>query len=246
MALTLSQDELDELKISPQVAWYMQDWRLENFGAAIPLPKYPPAIKTPEPLLVPGAVFDAERVDRVLLAFENLRHTKGRWARKPLKPDPWQVAYIIAPTFGWVHPVEVEDEDGDYTEYVRIINNLYVEVPRKNGKTTIAGGLAIITRNLHVQVIDNANVLSVIPVLILNLNRMHPPKRRSDNVGNLPRVRLQRLTSPTALRVPKVLERQQYAVDALSIKHRARNMNRLRRFDSWRILRKRDCATKIL
>ncbi len=143
MALTLSQDELDELKISPQVAWYMQDWRLENFGAAIPLPKYPPAIKTPEPIHVPGAMFDAERVDRVLLAFENLRHTKGRWARKPLKPDPWQVAYIIAPTFGWVHPVEVEDEDGDYTEYVRIINNLYVEVPRKNGKTTIAGGLAM-------------------------------------------------------------------------------------------------------
>src|SRR6266542_3894543 len=84
------------------------------------------------------------------------------------------------------------------------------------------------------------------PVLILNLNRMHPPKRRRDNVGNLPGVRLQRLASPTTLRVPKVLERQQYAVDALSIKHRARNMNRLRRFDSRRILRKRDCATKIL
>src|SRR6266498_1188534 len=131
MAPILSQDELDELKISPEVHYYMQVWRAERFGIAIPLPKYPPAIKTPEPSRVPGAVFDCERVDRVLLAFENLRHTKGRWARKPLKPDPWQVAYIIAPTFGWVHPVEVKDEDGDYIQEVRIINNLYVEVPRR-------------------------------------------------------------------------------------------------------------------
>lgn len=143
MPQQLTADELHELKISPQVAWYMQDWRLSQHGVAIPLPKYPPAIKTPEPILVPGAIFDPERVDKVMRALLALRHTKGRWARKPLKPDPWQVAYVIAPTFGWVHEVEVEDEDGDYKEFVRIINNLYVEVPRKNGKTTISGGLAM-------------------------------------------------------------------------------------------------------
>ncbi len=143
MPKQLTADELDELKISPQVAWYMSQWRLEHHGAAIPFPTCPPAIKTPEPANVPGAIFSAERVDRVLRSLMALRHTKGRWARKPLKPDPWQVAYVIAPTFGWVREIDVEDEDGNYKEYVRIINNLYVEVPRKNGKTTLSGGLAM-------------------------------------------------------------------------------------------------------
>lgn len=117
------------LKLSPEVAWYL-------VSRHIPLPESPPEIKTPEPRRVRGAAFDAERVDRVLRVFHELRHTKGRLAGRPLDPDPWQIAYIIAPVFGWVH----KDEDGFW---VRIINTLYAELPRKNGKSTLAGGLGL-------------------------------------------------------------------------------------------------------
>jgi phage terminase large subunit-like protein len=65
-----------------------------------------------------------------------MRHTQGKWAGHELRPDPWQVAYIIAPIFGWV----TRDSFGTVT---RIIRNAWIEVPRKNGKTTIAAGLAL-------------------------------------------------------------------------------------------------------
>jgi phage terminase large subunit-like protein len=120
---------LRRLKISPEVGWYMASRR-------IPLPESPPQIKTPEPRTVKGAMFDPSRVDRVLRVFHELRHTKGRLAGQPLDPDPWQIAYILAPVFGWVHL----DDDGFL---VRLINTLYVDVPRKNGKSTLAGGLGI-------------------------------------------------------------------------------------------------------
>jgi phage terminase large subunit-like protein len=120
---------LRRLRISPEVAWFL-------VSRGIPFPEHPPLVKTPEPRLVKGAAFDAERVDRVLSAFSILRHTQGDLAGQPLVPDPWQVAYIIAPVFGWVR----RNEAG---RWVRIIRNLYVDLPRKNGKSTMCGGFAI-------------------------------------------------------------------------------------------------------
>jgi phage terminase large subunit-like protein len=129
-AAFLDEAELERLKLSPEVAWYLVE-------RGIPLPDCPPLIRTPEPRDVPGAVFDPERVDKVLKAFGLLRHTQGQWAGQPLRPDPWQVAYILAPVFGWVR----WDDDAD--AYVRIVRTLYVDVPRKNGKSTLCGGIAI-------------------------------------------------------------------------------------------------------
>lgn len=126
----LSAAELRKLKLSPEVVWYMRSRGLR-------LPDSPPAFKTPEPRRMKGARFDPARVDRVLKAFGLLRHTKGQWAGRPLTPDVWQVAYILAPVFGWV----CWDEDAN--AYVRVHNHLYVEVPRKNGKTTLMGGIGI-------------------------------------------------------------------------------------------------------
>lgn len=83
-----------------------------------------------------GVRFDADRVDRVLRAFGLMQHTQGQWARRPLNPDPWQVAYLIAPVYGWVR----ENDNGDL---VRVVRTEYCEVPRKNGKTTLAGGQAL-------------------------------------------------------------------------------------------------------
>lgn len=122
---------LQELRLEPEIAWY-----LESRG--IPLPKYPPRFQTPSPGSVHGAVFDPDRVDRVLAALRRLRHTKGRqFAGKPFVPDPWQTAYVLAPVFGWVR------WDEDTKDYVRVVSTLYVEVPRKNGKTTLSGGFAM-------------------------------------------------------------------------------------------------------
>ncbi|HXI96139.1 MAG TPA: terminase large subunit, partial [Candidatus Acidoferrum sp.] len=116
-------------RISEEVRWY-----LKNRG--IPFPDCPPKVKTPEPVELDGAKFDPARVDHVLRVFSLLRHTQGEWAGRPLKPDPWQIAYFIAPVFGWVR----EDDRG---ELVRIIRRATMDVPRKNGKTTTAGGIAI-------------------------------------------------------------------------------------------------------
>lgn len=123
-------DELSRLKISPEVGWYL-------VARGIDFPDAPPLYKTPEADTVDGAVFDPDRVDRVIRSFGFLRHTQGEMAGRPLNPDPWQVAYVLAPVFGWVAP------DPDTGEYVRIVNSLYVDVPRKNGKSTLSGGIAI-------------------------------------------------------------------------------------------------------
>ncbi|MFH9215464.1 terminase large subunit [Streptomyces globisporus] len=123
-------DELERLRLTPEVAWYL-------LSRGFPLPDCPPLIQTPSPGEAPGAVFDPARVDKVITSFSKLRHTQGQWAGRPLRPDPWQVAYVLAPVFGWVR----WDEDAD--RYVRIVRQLYVDVPRKNGKSTLSGGIAI-------------------------------------------------------------------------------------------------------
>lgn len=124
--------DLDALKISAEVWWY-----LASRGIPLPRPEQAPLWKTPEPRELEGARFDPDRVDRVIASLSRLRHTQGRWAGAALRPDPWQVAYIIAPVFGWVR------FDEDAQRWVRIIRTLVVDIPRKNGKTTIAGGLAL-------------------------------------------------------------------------------------------------------
>jgi phage terminase large subunit-like protein len=88
----------------------------------------------------PGAYYDVERARKALRALGAFRHTKGRWAGKPFKLgqglDPWQVVWIIAPIFGWVF------WDEEIELVVRVIRAVWIEVPRKNGKSTISSGIA--------------------------------------------------------------------------------------------------------
>lgn len=116
--------------LSPEVEWYLDSrgYRLPDWCR--------PAVRTPEPRDVAGAVFDPDRVDRVIAGLRCLRHTQGKWAGRPLEPDAWQVAYITAPVFGWLAP-------GDDGALVRIIRNVYVDLPRKAGKTTLLAGLLL-------------------------------------------------------------------------------------------------------
>lgn len=117
----LAAEERKRLKLSPEVDHYLA-------SRGIPLPTCPPKVKTPEAgELLSTARFDEARVDRVLSSFRLLRHTQGEWAGRPLVPDPWQVAYVLAPVFGWV-------KRNSKGIWVRVVRELYVDVPRKNGK----------------------------------------------------------------------------------------------------------------
>ena len=115
--------------LSPEVAWYLEARGYDE-------PSCRPLIRTPEPRTVKGAVFDPARVDKVLASLRLLKHTKGKWAGQPLEMAAVQVAYIIAPIFGWVAP----DDDG---RMVRIIREVYVEEPRKAAKTTTCSALGM-------------------------------------------------------------------------------------------------------
>lgn len=117
-------------ELSPEVLWY-----LESRGYKPPTCH--PLIRTPEPRQVKGAIFDPALVDQKIAALAKLKHTKGKWAGQPIVPTSVQVAYIIAPVFGWVAP----NEDG---RLVRIIRDVYVEMPRKGAKTTLVSGLAML------------------------------------------------------------------------------------------------------
>lgn len=88
----------------------------------------------------PGAWFDVDRVKKALKALGAFRHTKGRWARVRMRLgeglDPWQVVWVLAPVFGWVY------HDAEIDRVVRVIRSVWVEVPRKNGKSTLSSGVS--------------------------------------------------------------------------------------------------------
>lgn len=92
----------------------------------------PPRHVSPQPE-VEGAWFDVKEVARLCRALRQLPHTKDKWAGTPFDPEPWQVVWLIAPVFGWKYP------DGR-----RIATELWDEVPRKNGKSSLAARLAIL------------------------------------------------------------------------------------------------------
>ena len=70
--------------------------------------------------------FDEEAADRAVTFFPRfLRHVKGEWAGQPFELSEWQREQIIRPVFGW------KRKDG-----TRRYRTVYVEVPRKSGKST--------------------------------------------------------------------------------------------------------------
>jgi phage terminase large subunit-like protein len=62
-----------------------------------------------------------------------IRFTEGEKAGQPFLLEPWQRDRIIRPLFGW------KRADG-----TRLIRTLWLWVPRKNGKTELAAGLALL------------------------------------------------------------------------------------------------------
>lgn len=79
-------------------------------------------------------VFNAQAASLPCEFIELLPHIKGKWARERrlLELDPWQ-AFILTTVFGWVNR---------YTGQRRF-REVYIEVPRKNGKSSLSSGVAL-------------------------------------------------------------------------------------------------------
>jgi phage terminase large subunit-like protein len=75
--------------------------------------------------------FDQKAADRAIYFIEHLRHTKGRWSGKTFELLPWQKK-IISDVFGTLK------EDG-----TRRYKTVYVEIPKKNGKSELCAGIAL-------------------------------------------------------------------------------------------------------
>jgi phage terminase large subunit-like protein len=77
--------------------------------------------------------FDHAEADFVCEFFrECLHHTKGEWAGQPLVLEEWQERDIVRPLFGW------KRRNG-----LRRYRTAYVEVPKKNGKSTLGAGIGL-------------------------------------------------------------------------------------------------------
>lgn len=61
-----------------------------------------------------------------------IRHSKGDFAGKSFTLQPWQWDDVVRPLFGWIRP------DG-----TRRYRTGYIEIPKKNGKTTMCSMLAL-------------------------------------------------------------------------------------------------------
>ena len=93
-------------------------------GEAPPMPRGAEAL---------GAWYDEAAAEKAVAFFPRyLRHVEGEWAGQSFELDPWEES-IVRQVFGWKLP------DG-----TRLIRTVYIEIPRKNGKTSFAAGLALL------------------------------------------------------------------------------------------------------
>lgn len=71
--------------------------------------------------------FDEAAADKVVLFAEQFKHVQGRWDNPYLTLEPWQ-KFVLGNIFGWKNK---------QTGYRRF-RTAYIQIPRKNGKSTIA------------------------------------------------------------------------------------------------------------
>ncbi len=81
--------------------------------------------------LARGLHFDRSAAQHAIDFFGFLVHSKGEWAGQPFTLSPWQ-QFVVWCLFGW------KRQDG-----LRRFRRSYIEVPRKNGKSTLAAGIAL-------------------------------------------------------------------------------------------------------
>jgi phage terminase large subunit-like protein len=78
--------------------------------------------------------FDAATADKACDFFPAfLTHSQGEFANQPFELDDWQRCLIIRPLFGWKH----------VKTGLRRFRKLRLFIPKKNGKTQLAAGIAL-------------------------------------------------------------------------------------------------------
>ena len=85
----------------------------------------------PTRFMLPTSHYDKAKADKAVAFFQQLKHTKGKWYNTPFILLPWQ-EQIIRDIYGTVK------EDGS-----RQFTTAYIEVPKKNGKSELAAGIAL-------------------------------------------------------------------------------------------------------
>lgn len=78
-------------------------------------------------------MYDEEKADRAIKFISNLKHTKGKFFGKRFELLPWQEK-ILRDVYG-----TVRDEDPTIRQY----STAYVEIPKKQGKSELAAGIAL-------------------------------------------------------------------------------------------------------
>src|SRR5262245_3321876 len=78
--------------------------------------------------------FEADAANSTVEFFPRfLRHYQGEFCGAPFELDDWQRELIIRPIFGWKRTVD----------HYRRFRTVYVEVPKKNGKSHLCAGIAL-------------------------------------------------------------------------------------------------------
>jgi len=76
--------------------------------------------------------FCEDSAQHVLDFFDYLEHSKGEWEGEIIKLEPWQT-FILINIFGFLNR----------SNDTRRFRNAHIEIPRKNGKTTLAAGIGL-------------------------------------------------------------------------------------------------------
>lgn len=130
----LSLEDLSEGLPVPRAALHELGMSDEDIADALLSRPLVSAFQMPEQ---DGAWFDVGAAARAKKAIESFKHTKGRWGGTPLKLAPWQFLWVIAPVFGWLW------HDPELGRPVRVVRAVWIEVPRKNGKSTLSSGIGL-------------------------------------------------------------------------------------------------------
>lgn len=98
-----------------------------------------------------GLLFDETAAKTAIAFFSLLKHSKGEWAGQTVRLEPWQ-QFVVWSLFGWkryiASPRSMPDQlDADGLKIkttVRRFRTSYLEVGRKNGKSTMAAGIGLL------------------------------------------------------------------------------------------------------
>lgn len=76
--------------------------------------------------------FDIDEAEYICKFIELLPHVKGKWVGEKIHLEPWQI-FILTTVFGWY------SKEDNYRRF----RTAYIEVPRKNAKSTLTSGVSL-------------------------------------------------------------------------------------------------------